>query len=105
MTAVSIPGRGGELGPVLEPVSLQDCKGGVKSPCALTEHHAMKAYWGSEVQLRPFSTSAPDGGEWAASRPGRFNPGERAPGIQWIGGWVCPRAALDAVAERQIPSP
>jgi hypothetical protein len=31
-------------------------------------------------------TSALDGGEWSASRPGRFIPGERSPGIHWIGG-------------------
>jgi hypothetical protein len=33
-----------------------------------------------------------------ASRPGRFTPRERAPGTCWIGGWVGPRAGLDAVA-------
>jgi hypothetical protein len=30
---------------------------------------------------------------------------ERAPGTHWIGGWVGPRANLDAVVERKIPSP
>jgi hypothetical protein len=29
-----------------------------------------------------------DGGKWSASRPGRFTPRERAPGTQWVGGWV-----------------
>jgi hypothetical protein len=28
--------------------------------------------------------SALDGGEWSASRPGRFTPRERAPGTHWI---------------------
>jgi hypothetical protein len=42
-------------------------------------------------------TSALDGGEWSTSRPGRFTPRERAPGTHWIGGWVGPRAVLDAV--------
>jgi len=42
-------------------------------------------------------TSALDGGEWSASRPGRFTPRERARGTYWIGGWVGPRAVLDAV--------
>jgi hypothetical protein len=32
----------------------------------------MKTYWGMEVQLHSFLTSALDGGEWPASRPGRF---------------------------------
>jgi len=29
-------------------------------------------------------TSALGGGEWSASRPGRFSPRERAPRIHWI---------------------
>jgi len=33
-------------------------------------------------------TSALDWGEWPASRPGRFNPRERAPDSHWIGGGV-----------------
>jgi hypothetical protein len=43
-----------------------------------------------------------DGGEWSASRPGPFTPGERALGTHWIGGWVGPRAGLDAVERRKI---
>jgi hypothetical protein len=50
-------------------------------------------------------TSALDGGEWLASHPGRFTPRERVPGTQWIGGWVGPRAGLDAVVKRKIPNP
>jgi hypothetical protein len=42
-------------------------------------------------------TSALAGGEWSASRPDRFTPGETAPGTLWIGGWVDPRAGLDDV--------
>jgi len=37
-----------------------------------------------------------DEGEWSASRPVRFTPRERAAGTHWIGGWVGPRACLDA---------
>jgi hypothetical protein len=50
-------------------------------------------------------TSALDGGEWSASRPGRFTPKERASGTHWIGGWMGPRAVLDAMVKRKIPSP
>jgi hypothetical protein len=50
----------------------------------------MKAYWGN-VGI--------------ASRPSRFTPRGRAPGTHWIGGWVGPRAVLDAVVKRKIPSP
>jgi len=56
----------------------------------------MKTYWGSEeVQLNLFLTSELDGGEWSASRPGRFTLRVRVPGTHWIGGWVGPRAAVD----------
>jgi hypothetical protein len=51
------------------------------------------------------STSALDGGEWSASRPGRFNPRKRAPGTHWKGGWMGPRAGLDAVSKRNTSSP
>jgi hypothetical protein len=50
----------------------------------------------------PSLTSALAGGEWSASRPGRLTPGERAPGTQWIGGWVDPRAGLDNVEKRKF---
>jgi hypothetical protein len=65
----------------------------------------MKAYWGVGIQLHAFLTSIQDGGEWSASRPGRFTPRERAPGTHWIGGWVGPRAVLNKVVKRKIPSP
>jgi hypothetical protein len=55
----------------------------------------MKAYGGVDVQIHIFLTSALAGGEWSASRHGRFTPGERAPGIHWIGGWVNLIAGLD----------
>jgi len=54
----------------------------------LTKHHAMKTYWGMEVKLHTFLTVALEGGEWSASRPGRFTPRERVPSTHWIGGWV-----------------
>jgi hypothetical protein len=37
------------------------------------------------------------GGEWSASRPSRFTPGEKAPGTHWIEGWDNPRDSLDDV--------
>jgi hypothetical protein len=45
-------------------------------------------------------TPALDGGEWSASRPGRFTPRERAFDTQWIGDWVGLRAVLDALSAR-----
>jgi hypothetical protein len=35
------------------------------------------------------------GGEWSASRLGRFTTGERSHGTHWIGGWLGSRAGLD----------
>jgi hypothetical protein len=45
----------------------------------------MNSYWGSEG-IAP-----------RILHLGRFNPRERAPGTHWIGGWVGPRAGLNAV--------
>jgi hypothetical protein len=65
----------------------------------------MKKYWGVEVQLHVFLNSALDGGEWSASRLGRFIPRERACDTHGIGGWIGPRAVPDTVVKRKIPSP
>jgi hypothetical protein len=50
-------------------------------------------------------TPAPDGGEWSASRSGRFTPRKRTPGTHCIGGCVGPRGGLDTRSKRRIPSP
>jgi hypothetical protein len=60
----------------------------------------MKAYGVVDVYIHIFLTSVLAGGEWSASRPGRFTPGERTPDTHWIGGWVDPRAGLDDVEKR-----
>jgi hypothetical protein len=61
---------------------------------------------GEEYSSYSFTTSALDGGEWSASRPGRpFTPGERTPGTHWTGGWVSPRASLDTGDRRKILCP
>jgi hypothetical protein len=61
------------------------------------KHYALKAYVGVDVQIHIFSTSALAGGEWSASRPGRFTPG-----THWIGGRVGPRAGLDDEEKRKF---
>jgi hypothetical protein len=49
-------------------------------------------------------TSALNGGEWSVSHSDCFTSKERPRGsIHWIGGWVGPRAVLDAVVKRNIP--
>jgi len=51
----------------------------------LTKYHAMKTYGEVEMQFHAFLTSELDGGEWSASRPGRFIRGGKGPGTRWIG--------------------
>jgi hypothetical protein len=73
-----------------------------KLSLCLIKHYAMKTYGGSGGIAPPFSTSALDGGEWSASRPGRFIPGEIAPSTLWIGGWVDPTVGIDDVEKREM---
>jgi hypothetical protein len=71
----------------------------------------MKAYGVVDVWIHVFLTSALVGGEWSASRPCRFTPGERTPDTHSTGGWVGPRAGLDNVEKildstgTQTPTP
>jgi hypothetical protein len=59
-----------------------------------------------DIQIHVFLTSALTGGEWSASRPGRFTLGEGSPASHWIGGWVGPRAGLDDVEKwKFLPPP
>jgi hypothetical protein len=53
---------------------------------------------------RIIQTSALVGGEWLASRAGRFTPGGRAPGTNWIRDWVGPRAGLDDIEKILDPT-
>jgi hypothetical protein len=64
----------------------------------------MEVYAGVDVfmYIHIFLTSALAGGEWSASRPGRFTPGVRTPGSYWIGGWVDPRDDLDDFQKREF---
>jgi hypothetical protein len=68
----------------------------------------MKTYVGVDVRVytHVLLTSALVGGEWSASRPGHFTPGEKVRGTHWIGGWVSPRTNLDDMEERKfLPVP
>jgi hypothetical protein len=62
----------------------------------------MKAYGGVDVYIHVLLTSPLVGGEWSASRRDRFTPGVRAPGTDWIGGWVGPRTGLVDVEKRKF---
>jgi hypothetical protein len=58
-----------------------------------------------EGVLREWRYSATHSLTSALDGPARFTPRERAPGTHWIGGWVGPRAVLDVMVKRKIPSP
>jgi hypothetical protein len=76
----------------------------VKLFLCLTKHHAMGTIVAVGLYLHAFLTSALGGGEWSASRPGRFTPRERVPNTHWVGDWVGPKAILDTVVKRKIPN-
>jgi len=79
---------------------------GIKRPVREADHSPASS---DEVKYPRSSThsltSALNGGEWSASRPGHFTSREKAPGTHWLGGLVVPRTILDAVVKRKIPSP
>jgi hypothetical protein len=61
----------------------------------------MKAYGGGHIDPHLLDHGT-NGGEWSASRPGPFTPGERALGAHWVGGWVDSRAGVDDVEKRKF---
>jgi hypothetical protein len=62
-----------------------------QSESIITKYHAIKAYWGVEVQINAFLTSLPR----------RFMYWVTAPSTHGVEGWVGPRAGLDTVAKRK----
>jgi hypothetical protein len=65
----------------------------------------MKTYWWTGVQLHAF-TSAINGGEWSASRHGRFIPRERAPFYPLIRRLVGPQSRSGGGGEEKtFPTP
>jgi hypothetical protein len=61
----------------------------------------MKTYSSGDI-APPFMSSALDGGECSASRPGRFIPRERASGTDWTGGWVGPQSQVGRCEEKNL---
>jgi hypothetical protein len=58
-----------------------------------------------EVLLHIFITSVLDGGQWSASCPSHFTPGEGASNTHLIGSWIGPRASVYMVVKRKITAP
>jgi hypothetical protein len=73
----------------------------------------MKAYGGVDVDTHVFMTSALVGGEWSASRPGRFTPRGKSHGYpldSWLDGsqnWSARRGDENNLASTptRTPSP
>jgi hypothetical protein len=62
------------------------CVIGVKVKLSLClTNYAMKTYGRVDVWIHVFLNSALDGGEWSASCPCRFSPGETTPSTHWMG--------------------
>jgi len=67
------------------------------------KYHTMKIYsvlnvasccddvWGNGGIASHILNLSTRWGEWSASCPGHFIPGERAPSTHWTGGWLGPR--------------
>jgi hypothetical protein len=51
----------------------------MKLSLCLTKNHVMKTYWGSGGIAPRILDLALDGGEWSASRPGRFTSQGKSP--------------------------
>jgi hypothetical protein len=62
----------------------------------------MKKFGDVDLWIHVFLTSVLVGGEWSASRPCRFTPGESALGTHWIAGWMHPRDGLDGVEKKIV---
>jgi hypothetical protein len=82
--------------------SINKAKAKVKSLCLTNSALRHEGAWVSGGIAPPVLTSELVEGEWSASRPGRFTPGEIALGTRWIVGWVGPWSGLDTVERRKI---
>jgi hypothetical protein len=77
----------------------------VKLSLCLTMHHAMKTYWGSGG-IAPSILDLGTRWRWVVSFTTRpLYPQEKSLCFPLDRGWVGPRAVLDAVVKRKIPSP
>jgi hypothetical protein len=71
----------------------------------LTKHHTMKMHWGNGGMAPCILVLGTIWRLVVSFTPRPLYSRERAPGSQWRGGWVGPRASLDTVVKRKIPLP
>jgi hypothetical protein len=80
-------------------------KGKVIPLLLLTEHNTMEAYW-SSGGIAPRILDLGTRWRWVVSfTPRSIYAQRKNPGSHWIGGWVGPRAGLDAVLLPGLESP
>jgi hypothetical protein len=65
----------------------------------------MNMYWGVEVYRHAFLTPALEGGEWSASRPGRFASRRKSPRYLLDRRLVGPQNRSGRGGDEKIPSP
>jgi hypothetical protein len=76
----------------------------VNSLCLINYAPRHDDTWGTGGITPPFLTSALDGGEWSASRPGRFTPGEIAPWWAPVSVWTLWRREKSCHARNRTPT-
>jgi hypothetical protein len=67
--------------------------------CPITRHEGA---WGERYSSYSFSTSALDGGEWSASRPGRALASEKGPPVPIVqeAGWAPEPVSIQRLEEK-----
>jgi len=65
----------------------------------------MNADGGVEVQFDAVLILGWNGGDWPASWPSCYNPGERHPSVLWLRGKVGPAVSLDTLGVKKTPYP
>jgi hypothetical protein len=73
------------------------------SLCVINETPRHEDVWERGDIAPPFLTSALDGGQRSASRPGRFTSWEIDPGTHWIGDWWAPEPTWLQWRDRNLP--
>ena len=73
--------------------------------CKLVLTHAVESYGGVRFQVHSFGTMLLSGSELSALRIACFTPRRVVPRTHWKGGWVDPRAILDALEKLNLQLP
>jgi hypothetical protein len=81
-------------------LALNESEGSASLPCHSTGEERAQYICPNKFCIVLTSTLVQ--GEWSASRLSRFTPGDKVPGIHYMGGWMGPRASLDDIEKRKF---